>query len=90
VIAALKKANHPATKKHVSAFRSNLVACIAASFEPIYRLMTTRPSMPRFRRRVRREVADRRLPGLRFSSPSFTDLSCWHGYEADLDHWTLV
>ncbi len=36
-IARLKKANHPATKILASAIRSNLVVCIAVSFEPMYR-----------------------------------------------------
>jgi formate/nitrite transporter FocA (FNT family) len=33
----LKKAIHPTTKIFASAIRSNLVACIAVSFEPVYR-----------------------------------------------------
>jgi formate/nitrite transporter FocA (FNT family) len=37
-MARLKKASHPATKILASATRSNLVVCIAVSFEPMYRL----------------------------------------------------
>jgi formate/nitrite transporter FocA (FNT family) len=34
-IARLKKTIHPATKNFASAVRSNLVVCIAVSFEPM-------------------------------------------------------
>jgi hypothetical protein len=53
-IATPKKATHPATKNLASATRSNLVVCIAVSFEPVYRHgprgLTTLPSIRRFRR----------------------------------------
>jgi hypothetical protein len=51
-VARLKKATHPATKIPASAIRSNLVVCIAVSFEPMYRPspfgLTTRLSILRF------------------------------------------
>jgi hypothetical protein len=56
-IVTLKKATHPATKNLANAIRSNLVVCIAVSFEPIYYWpsafgLTTRPSTLRFRPEV--------------------------------------
>src|SRR6202042_281806 len=58
---APKMATHPATKNPASAIRSNLVVCIAVSFEPVYRHgprgLTILPSIRRFRRGPEEAIA---------------------------------